>query len=86
MAIFSLYVKRQTFEVRPDRDRNSNSTFLDNSIVRIYNSTGLRHLEDYLRQTSMIGDSHRIRGLNIDYKPTGRFSHRVIITVLFQTP
>ena len=68
-----------------DRDRNLNSTFGDQTITRLYNSTGLRHLQDYLHQTSMSSENHRVRGLNIDYKPTGRYSHRVIITILFQS-
>ena len=51
--------------------------------VRIVNSAAILRLEDHMYTSNMISRNYSIRGVNLDYKPTGRYSHRVTITLLF---
>ena len=43
----------------------------------------LENIENYMRTQLMIDRDSRLRGINIDYKPTTRYCHRVILTLLF---
>jgi len=43
----------------------------------------LENIEEYMRGQMMIDRASQVKGLNMDYRPTSKYCHRVIVTLLF---
>ena len=51
--------------------------------VAVHSDILLDNVESFMHAQAMIDRDSRIKGLNMDYRPTSRYCHRTIITVLF---
>ena len=73
--------QRKSFEVRPSRNQDRQQAAA--SPIVILSDIVLDNIESYMFRRNMIDRDSRVRGLNIDYRPTSKYCHRAIITILF---
>lgn len=77
---FNFSFKRKGFEIRPGRytvhEERDSPTLIQSDLI-------LRNVEDYMRLQRMIDRYSAVRGINMDYRPTSKYCHRAVVTLLF---
>lgn len=74
------FVQRRSFEIRPNKYRIHE----ERETPKLINSDLiLQNIEDFMRQQMMIDKYSVIRGINLDYRPTSKYCHRAVVTILF---
>ena len=72
--------QRRNFEFRQKRNiRNDDGE----GPMHIQADLMLQNLTDFMRGQEMIDRSSLIKGLNVDYRPTSKYCHRAVLSVLF---